>query len=309
MGDGSENEFEVPYENLIQARQSNTGGNVDIILGKKDDETANEYTLIAQHIKNLKANSISVEGHGIKESESLPPIAYGDIAILIRYRTHLPNIEHALLEAGIPYLTTKGVGFYQRQEIYDIWNYLNFLNTPTENDASLAAVLRSPAFGISDAELYEISLQEETNFWEKAQNYQTHSEHLKRAIHTLKKHSALAHRMPVNQLIVTIVNETGLIGTLKTGIYGQQRSANYQKLLELARNFDGDENTQILPDFIEFLDTLIKEEPREGEAIIEESRGAVPNYDNSCCQRKGIPHCDTPKSRSKGKTKQRTFYS
>ena len=307
MGEGSGNEFEVPYENLIQARQSNTGGNVDIILGKKDDETANEYTLIAQHIKNLKANSISVEEHGTKRSESLPPIAYGDIAILIRYRTHLPNIEHALLEAGIPYLTTKGVGFYQRQEIYDIWNYLNFLNAPTENDVSLAAVLRSPAFGISDAELYEISLQEGTNFWEKAQDYQTHSEHLKRAIHTLKKHSPLAHRMPVNQLIVSIVNETGLIGTLKTGIYGQQRSANYQKLLELARNFDGDENTQILPDFIEFLDTLIKEEPREGEAIIEESRGAVQIMTIHAAKGKEFPIVILPNLDRKGRPNSEPF--
>ena len=266
MGEESEDEFEVPYEALTQARQSNTHGNVDIILGKKDDETANEYTLIAQHIKNMKTNG----------SGSSRPIEYGDIAILIRYRTHLPNIEHALLKAGIPYLTTKGIGFYQRQEIYDIWNYLNFLNAPSENDASLAAVLRGPTFGISDTELYEISLQEGAGFWDKVQNYETQADNnLKRAITILKQHSQFAHRMSVNQLIVAIVNETGLIGTLKTGIYGQQRWANYQKLLELARNFDGDENTQILPDFIELLDTLIKEEPREGEAIIEESRGAV----------------------------------
>ena len=275
MGDGSENEFEVPYETLTEARQSDIDGNVDIILGKKDDETANEYALIAQHIKNMKANSIAVNGHGANGSESSGPIEYGDIAILIRYRTHLPDIEHALLEAGIPYLTTKGVGFYQRQEIYDIWNYLNFLNEPVKNQASLAAVFRGPAFGISDTELYEISLQEGASFWNKAQNYQSGSENLTRAIDTLERHIQIAHRMPVNQLIVTIVNETGMIGTLKTGIYGQQRWANYQKLLELARNFDGDENTRILPDFIEFLDTLIKEEPREGEAIIEESRGAV----------------------------------
>ena len=67
--------------------------------------------------------------------------------------------------------------------------------------------------------------------------------------------------MSVNQLIVTIVNETGIIGTIKTGKQGQQRWANYQKLLELARNFDGDESRQTLTDFIEFLDILITEEP------------------------------------------------
>ncbi len=275
MGDGSENEFEVPYEPLIKARPVNVNGHIVTLLGKKKDEAVNEYALIARHIKNMKLNENTVWVRGKNSSEVERPIAYGDIAILIRSRTHLPEIEHALLEAGIPYLTTGGIGFYQRQEIYDIWNYLSFLNAPTENHAAIAAILRGPAFGISDTELYEISLQDGAGFWDKVRNYQAPSEHLRNAIDTLKKHIEIAQRMPVNQLIVTIVNQTGMIGTLKTGKQGDQRWANYQKLLDLARNFDGDENTQILPDFIEFLDTLITEEPREGQAPIEASSGAV----------------------------------
>lgn len=274
MGDGTEAEFEVPYESLIKARPVEANGAIDLILGKKDDEAASEYTLIAQHIKNMRANGEKVSVRSENGGEIERPIEYDDIAILIRSRTHLPDIEQALLDADIPYLTTGGVGFYQRQEIYDIWNYLNFLDAPTENKASLAAVLRGPAFGISDTELYEISQQDGTSFWNRAQNYQSCSNNLTRAIDTLKRHSQIAHRMPVNQLIVTIVNETGLIGTLKIGKQGQQRWANYQKLLELARNFDGDESRQTLTDFIEFLDILITEEPREGQAPVKPS-GAI----------------------------------
>ena len=275
MGDGSENDFEVEYEALTQARPVKTNGAVEILLGKQGEDSADEYTLIAQHIKNMRGSGATISERRKNGAEGERPIAYGDIAILIRSRRHLPDIENALLEADIPHLTTGGVGFYQRQEIYDIWNYLNFLNEPTENQTSLAAILRSPAFGISDTELYEISLQEATNFWDKAQKYQIHSDNLRTAIATLKRHSQFAHRMPVNQLIVTIVNETGMIGTLKTGKQGEQRWSNYQKLLELARNFDGDENKPILPDFIEFLDILITEEPQEGQAPIEASSGAV----------------------------------
>ena len=275
MGDGEESDFEVPYESLIKARSADTNGAVQILLGNQGDETANEYALIARHIKNMKIRkeSVSVRGENGKESER--PIAYGDIAILIRSRRHLPDIEHALLEADIPYLTTGGIGFYQRQEIYDIWNYLNFLDTPEKKQTSLVGVLRGPAFGISDTELYEISQQEGTDFWGKMQAYPAPSDNLKNAINILKKHIQIAHRMSVNQLILAIVNETGMIGTLQTGKQGQQRWANYQKLLELARNFDGDENTRILPDFIEFLDILITEEPREGQAPIDAGSGAV----------------------------------
>jgi len=276
MGDGNENEFEVEYEALTQARPVKTNGAVEILLGKQGEDSADEYTLIAQHIKNMRRNKTTISERGKNGAEGERPIEYGDIAILIRSRRHLPDIENALLEADIPYLTTGGVGFYQRQEIYDIWNYLNFLNNePTENQISLAAVLRSPAFGISDTELYEISLQEPKNFWDKAQKYQIHSDKLHTAIATLKRHRKFAHRMPVNQLIVTIVNETGMIGTLKTGKQGEQRWSNYQKLLELARNFDGDENKPILSDFIEFLDILITEGPQEGQAPIEANSGAV----------------------------------
>ncbi|MXV73196.1 AAA family ATPase, partial [Candidatus Poribacteria bacterium] len=307
MGAESEHEFEVPYESLIKARSVNANGSIEILLGKKRDEAANEYTIIARHIKNMKLNEDTVWVRGENSGEVERPIAYGDIAILIRSRTHLPNIEHALLEAGIPYLTTGGIGFYQRQEIYDIWNYLNFLNTPTENQTSLVGILRGPAFGISDTELYEISLQEDTGFWDKARNYQAPSEHLRNAIDTLKKHIQIAHRTPVNQLIVTIVNQTGMIGTLKTGKQGTQRWANYQKLLDLARNFDGDENRQILLDFIEFLDTLTTEEPREGQAPVEASSGAVQIMTIHAAKGKEFPIVILPCLDRKGRTNSEPF--
>ena len=274
MGDGAESEFEVEYKPLIKARPVDANGAVEILLGSQGSEPVNEPALIARHIKNMKMNAdeIWVRENGVETKRS---IRYDDIAILIRSRSHLPDIEHALLEEDVPYLTAGGVGFYQRQEIYDIWNYLNFLDAPSKNHTSLVALLRSPAFGISDTELYQISLQEGADFWDKTEKYQTPSDDLDRAIATLKKHCQVAHRMPVNQLILTIVNETGMIGTLKTGKQGQQRWANYQKLLELARNFDGDENTRLLPNFIEFLDVLIRDEPQEGQAPIEASSGAV----------------------------------
>ena len=274
MGAERENKFEVSYESLTKARPTQADGRVEFLFGRKDEASADESAMIARHIKNmkLKEKKVWVRENGEEVERS---IAYGDVAILIRSRTHLPNIEHALLEAGIPYLTTGGIGFYQRQEIYDIWNYLNFLDKPEENHASLVGVLRGPAFGISDTELYEISMEEETNFWEKARKYPAPSEHLRNAIGTLNRHTQIAHRLSVNQLILTLVNETGMIGALETGKQGPQRWANYQKLLEFARNFDADEDKRTLTDFIEFLDILIDEEPREGQAPMESSAEAV----------------------------------
>ncbi len=275
MGDEKENDFEVIYEPLNVGKLDNAEGVVEIILGQKDSDNADEYKLLAQHIKNI----VSV-GNEQDNRDDSKPVKYRDIAILIRARKHLPDIENALHLAGIPYLTSGGIGFYQRQEIYDIWNYLNFLNAPEVNSLSLIGILRGPIFGISDNELFEISLQNGEGFWIKtqnhvSQNYDKKVDRLKTAVNILKEHHKVAHRLPINQLIQTIVNETGLIGTLKTGSKGEQRWANYQKLLDIARDFEAQENRPTLTDFIEYLDILITDEPREGDAPIEEDSDSV----------------------------------
>ena len=284
MGNEKENDFEVLYEPLNVGKTDNEDGVVEVILGQKDSDNANalntESTLLAQHIKHI-VNERGVDpNHKQDNRDNGKPIKYGDIAILIQARRHLPDIENALHVAGIPYLTSGGIGFYQRQEIYDIWNYLNFLNDPEKNDLSLIGILRGPAFGISDNELFEISLQKGENFWLKtqhyvSQNYDKKTDRLKTAVTILKEQHKVAHRLPINQLILTVVNETGLIGTLRTSRKGEQRWANYQKLLDIARNFEAQENTPILTNFIEYLDILITDEPREGDAPIEEDSDSV----------------------------------
>ena len=161
-----ENEFDVRYEPLNKARGAAGNGSVEIILRQEDDEVP-ESVFIAQKIKSMIDSKEEIWKRGDDNNEKPRPIEYGDITILIRARRHLPIIEVALNEFGIPYLTSGGIGFYQRQEIYDIWNYLHFLINPEKNNTSLIGVLRGPAFGISDVEIYEISQTGKDSFWGK----------------------------------------------------------------------------------------------------------------------------------------------
>ncbi len=281
---GGRNEFEVKYEPLVQGRITDSLGDVELLIGSKEEaeresaSPADENKLIVARIQHLVGTNEMVwkdEGDGEKPQ----PIRYSDIALLIRSRTRLPEIESALLEAEIPYKITGGIGFYQRQEIYDIGNYLQFLIEPA-NDVALAGVLRAPFFGVSDVELYEIAQQSSNKpFWEKVHDYVKQTDRsstspIDYAVQILQNHREICHRIPPSELIRKIVNDTGMVGVLPVGQSGEQRWANYEKLLGTAREFERLGFTDLY-DFLERLDLLIAEEEREGQATTQLTMDAV----------------------------------
>jgi ATP-dependent helicase/nuclease subunit A len=278
------NEFEIKYKPLIQGRTTDSFGDVELLISSKegmDDDSQpliDANNLIAKRIRHLVGTGETIwqdESDGKKPRQ----MRYGDIAILIRSRTRLPEIESALLEAEIPYKITGGIGFYQRQEIYDIGNYLEFLINPT-NDVALAGVLRAPFFGVSDVELYEITQPPSRKpFWEKVQDCvdrtdQSSTALIGYAVQTLRNHLEICHRIPPSELIRKIVNDTGMVGVLPVGQSGEQRWANYEKLLGIAREFERLGFTD-LHDFLERLNLLIEEEEREGQATTQLTADAV----------------------------------
>ena len=281
---GGWNEFDVKYEPLIQGRITDQPGDVELLIDTNEQaehdsqSVTQENKLIVRHIQHLIETGETVckdEGDGEKPQ----PIRYSDIAILIRSRTPLPEIESALLKAGIPYKITGGIGFYQQQEIYDIGNYLQFL-LDCKNDVALAGVLRAPFFGVSDVELYEIAQHSSSaSFWQKVQDYvpqtdQSSISPIGYAVQILRNHLEICHRIPPSELIRKIVNDTGMVGVLPVGRSGEQRWANYEKLLGIAREFERSEIID-LHDFVERLDLLIEKEEREGQATTQLTENAV----------------------------------
>ena len=65
-----------------------------------------------------------------------------------------------------------------------------------------------------------------------------------------------------------------MIGVLSVGQQGEQRWANYEKLLRVAREFDQAGFTDLV-DFLERLNLLIEEEEREGQAATQLTDDAV----------------------------------
>lgn len=155
--DDPDKPFHVPYTDLEPARLSADENVktpfVEIVLGSGDD--ANEGREIAA--RALAEHLIDLKNKG-------EITRWEDVAILFRASTGFRYYEDAFDLYGIPYVTVAGQGFYDRPEIRDFLNLLRALSEPW-NDSVMAGLLRSPAFGISDAALYQIcSLQKEKKF-------------------------------------------------------------------------------------------------------------------------------------------------
>jgi ATP-dependent helicase/nuclease subunit A len=83
------------------------------------------------------------------------PLQPRHVAILFRTRTAIPYFERALAERGVPYVTAAGQGFYERAEVLDCVMMLRAIAQPLD-DLALAAVLRSPFVGATDADLWRL---------------------------------------------------------------------------------------------------------------------------------------------------------
>lgn len=81
------------------------------------------------------------------------PCGFGDIAVLLRATTHVKALEAALVARDIPYAVVKGRGFFVAREVVDLANLLAVVDDPRD-DLTLAAVLRSPACGLSEDGLF-----------------------------------------------------------------------------------------------------------------------------------------------------------
>ena len=81
--------------------------------------------------------------------------AWSDIALLTRLRVPPIAFERALRDAGIPYVTGGGYGFFGREEVKDVLALLAVVENPL-NDRALVRLLQSPATRVSDAALYTL---------------------------------------------------------------------------------------------------------------------------------------------------------
>lgn len=126
----------------LQAAQRGPAGPDAVAIGMASDPR-HEAILVAGEIKRL-------------HERGRP---YGEIAILSHTLRYLPNeFEEELRQREIPYVTSGGSGFFDREEVKDVVALLRLSSDPLD-DGALARVLQGPLVRLGDASMYPLAMR------------------------------------------------------------------------------------------------------------------------------------------------------
>jgi len=236
-----------------------------------------EAELVARYIKNAVESSsdIFIEEKGEKRKPK-----YNDFAVLSRTRSSFESLVFYCLKYEIPHILHSGSGFFNNQEIIDVYSFLSFLNNPND-DLAFASILKSPFFNLSDAYLFELisSSKTRTALWElfqiRMKNSMSNASFLeKRAFSVINNLISIAPNCSLSQLVNEILAQTDYWGTLENSPAAAQKRINIEKLLKFARNFQS-RGFRTLNDFVEELDFLIENSLGENEPVTLSDEDAV----------------------------------
>ena len=144
---------------------------VDLI--SETHHTARLAEKIANHVKSLID-----AGTQIPTDDGPRPLHAGDVLILVQRRSALfSEIIRACKKANLPIAGADRLKLGAELAVKDLAALLSFLATP-EDDLSLAALLRSPLCGWTEAELYALAQPRKGYLWETLRDTTTHPETL-----------------------------------------------------------------------------------------------------------------------------------
>ncbi len=271
--DDPDSPFAVPFSPMVSFRLE-AGRQIqspyfEVILGCAEDSSEARPVMAATLAKRLL---------DLKAGKQIG--SWDEVALLFRAMTGAHYYEAAFEEAGIPFVTISGRGFYDRPEIRDVLNILQALTDPTD-DLAMAGALRSPAFGLADSALYLLRMQMDGmhSYWQALQgdlSLLDPAEEMRaiRARQVLTDLIGLVDRVDVAELIKRLVDATDYRAILAAAGGEISKSGrlwrNLDKLID-----DAHASGQIsVREFLNYLSTLSDSGAREGEAT-GEARGAV----------------------------------
>ncbi len=247
--------YQVPFAPLTahraQPREHVHAPFVEFIVGQGDAQSGRQAAAAALAVRLLE---LCQQDH----------FAWDEIALLFRASTAFPIYEEALEAAGIPFVTVAGKGFYDRPEIRDLLNALAAVADPTD-DLALAGLLRSPAFGLSDGDLYHLRFPQGGDTPRPLYASLIADSRFSPVAQAITRLHTLAGRLPVAELLKRFLDLTHYRAILRASAGAGRLSRNVDKLLADAHR----SRLVSVGDFLEYVQALRDVGAREGEAPAE----------------------------------------
>src|SRR6185312_2932040 len=211
--------------------------------------------------------------------------AFSEIAILSHSVRMLPrDFEDELRRQGIPYVTSGGSGFFDRQEIKDVLSMLRLVENPMD-DGALVRVLQGPIVRVDDRGLYALA----------SRRFGRHGMRLRDCFDAARAEgfpemepkvaaqaaavvdltdglSRLRDALTVADILNRLLEQTGYLrwAELRAQRDGSPRALlNLRKVFQLAARFERQLSLAGIGDFVRHLDQLIDAELPVGEAAEE----------------------------------------
>lgn len=255
------------------------------------DAVVLESRVIAARIHGLMGangeSAFQVYDKGLKENR---PVRYSDIVILLRSTASWAKVmmEELSLQ-GIPVVGELNQGYFDAIEVETMLSFLQIIDNPLQ-DIPLAAVLRSPVYGLTEDELAQIALyrpkERGSSFYQGLETIWTMDEMagatdknetteytevtvneveklsplLLRKLETFKHHleswRSFAREGQLSMLIWNIYSDTGYLNWVGGLPAGAQRQANLQALHDRARQYEQSTMSSGLFPFLRYITRL-----------------------------------------------------
>ncbi len=200
------------------------------------DTREREARWVAERLQRLVDGGFQVFDAG---EQRMRPFGWGDAAVLLRTRNYAP-FEQAFRDAGIPFVSVGGKGFFDGLEVRDVLNGLAVVANPLD-DVALLSALRSPLCGLSDDALVALRMAQPAPrppYWqglEAADLAAEDAERLQRFVSLVRRLRLLRDAAPPVELLRRLIDGTDYRAVVFADEHGRARAANLTRLEDFAR--------------------------------------------------------------------------
>jgi ATP-dependent exoDNAse (exonuclease V) beta subunit len=283
LGSASPSPWDVPFrpgEDDLEPWRPQLGPAqcVERLVAVADEDRAEERRraeadLLARRLALLLSPE---SGLRVPEGDRLRPVRGGDVAVLLRSFVEVAQYSEALARHHVPHRVLRGRGIYASPEVRDVAAFLGFL-TDSRNPLHLAACLRGPTVGLSDATLVRLALPHGRLDARvlagglPPEALPGEAERWSRFVAVSRRLRGRLDRVSLVELLEEAWEALGMRTALAASPHGEEQLGNLDVLRQLAARWDGRGRSDPAA-FARRLVELADRDPRIGLEEVEEAR-------------------------------------